>query len=215
MHLNQNLQSFLRAHFNGLTLKQPLFYNWPIALRFNLQYGEVGTTSYFQEVVHRATKLFDEVFEPTDSLFFVLTDYRYKRRKIHFKNFCFQCIRQLKKDDISFSILRQLYNHDKDDVYNRAVVLTTAGRLDFVSLLSAIAHKDFPEQRPQLGQELLSSKDIYFININKRIIFHMYDDRGLDILAAAKEDIIELYQKYKDWLLDYDRQQMDATFGLK
>ncbi|GAA4785982.1 hypothetical protein GCM10023231_12350 [Olivibacter ginsenosidimutans] len=180
MHLNQYLKYFLRDHFNGLTLKQPLFYNWPMALRFNLQHGEVGTTSYFQEVVHRATQLFEEVFEPADSLFFVLTDFRYKRRKIHFRNFCFQCIKQLKKNEISFSVLRQLYDHDKGDVYNRAVVLTTVGRLDVVSLLSAIAHKDFPEQHPQLGQEPLSSKDIYLINTSKRIIFHMYDDRGMD-----------------------------------
>ncbi|GAA4785897.1 hypothetical protein GCM10023231_12240 [Olivibacter ginsenosidimutans] len=120
----------------------------------------------------------------------------------------------MKKEEISFSVLHQLYDHDKGNVYNRAVVLTTVGRLDVVSLLSAIAHKDFPGWQPPLGQEPLSSKDIYLINISKHIIFHMYDDRGLDILAAVKEDIGWLYQKYKDWLLDYDRQQMDATFGL-
>src|SRR5690606_13347801 len=117
MNLNQQLESFLTNHFRGLALKQPLFYRWRIALRFDLQCGEVESTSYFADVVHRAGTLFNEVFEASDPIFFVLMDYRFKRRKIRFKSFCLQCIGQLKREDVHYRILRRVYSDDKDDGY--------------------------------------------------------------------------------------------------
>lgn len=40
----------------------------------------------------------------------------------------------------------------------------------------------------------------------------MYDDRGLDILAEEKSSLATLYQKYNNWLLSYNKQQMDIVF---
>ena len=40
----------------------------------------------------------------------------------------------------------------------------------------------------------------------------MYDDRGLDIISADKEILGPIYKKQKDWILDYDREQIDKQF---
>lgn len=213
-NLNQQLQTFLADNFKDLVLRQPLFYNWPFSLRFNLQEGEVGSESYFKEVLQRSHVIFNSVFQPQDDLLFVLVDYRFKRRKLHLGNFCLQCIDKINRERISFKILRHLYEKDKYDRYNRALVKCKAKELKVISILKAIAHKDFPGRTPRLGKnDRLSSKDLYLINLNKKMIFHMYDDRGLDLLASNKENLIHIYQQYNAWLLDYDRNKMFEVFG--
>ncbi|MEI4525718.1 DUF3885 domain-containing protein [Priestia megaterium] len=53
---------------------------------------------------------------------------------------------------------------------------------------------------------------IYFINLSKKKIFHLYDDRGCDVLASSKESIRFLYEEYNNWILDYDREEIDLLF---
>lgn len=45
------------------------------------------------------------------------------------------------------------------------------------------------------------------------VVFHMYDDRGLDILAPRADVRRPLYEQFSDWVLDYDRERIDATFA--
>jgi hypothetical protein len=45
------------------------------------------------------------------------------------------------------------------------------------------------------------------------IVVNAYDDRGMDITALAPAAIRHLYERYEDWLLDFDRLRMAAVFG--
>ncbi|MGX7381869.1 MULTISPECIES: DUF3885 domain-containing protein [unclassified Bacillus (in: firmicutes)] len=54
--------------------------------------------------------------------------------------------------------------------------------------------------------------DIYLINLSKQMIFHLYDDRGCDLIAADPEHLRPVYEGLQHWLLDYDRAQMDQLF---
>ncbi|MED3931645.1 DUF3885 domain-containing protein [Priestia megaterium] len=38
------------------------------------------------------------------------------------------------------------------------------------------------------------------------------DDRGCDVLASSKESIRFLYEEYNNWILDYDREEIDLLF---
>nr|WP_255408182.1 DUF3885 domain-containing protein [Sporosarcina sp. P3] len=44
-------------------------------------------------------------------------------------------------------------------------------------------------------------------------MYHLYDDRGCDIIAADKESIRYLYEQYSDWILDYDKREVDKVFA--
>ena len=44
------------------------------------------------------------------------------------------------------------------------------------------------------------------------MIYHFYDDRGCDVIASNKEDLHQLYIACHDWILDYDRDQIDQLF---
>jgi hypothetical protein len=53
---------------------------------------------------------------------------------------------------------------------------------------------------------------IYFVSIVDKIIAHIYDDRGMDIVGMEYNSVREFYVKFNDWLFDYDRLLMDTNF---
>jgi hypothetical protein len=59
-------------------------------------------------------------------------------------------------------------------------------------------------------QELVSST--YLIDSHNFILFHLYDDRGLDVVAANKELLRPLYESFNAWILDHDRKKIDLMF---
>jgi hypothetical protein len=209
--LKQEYRQFLSNNFKGLTLKQPLFYSWNLGLRFNLQLGDTSTNEYFLEVVRRASTIFESAFDQSDELFFIVKDFKYKRRKIRYPNYAFQQIKNLRKATISYSKERGIY--DPGCTYNVAIIKLTASRINHKKILTAIGHADFPPRLPRLDNRgIFTSKEIYFININKKLIFHMYDDRGLDIIAADRQTLRSIYEIHKDLLLDCDIAKIDKQF---
>ncbi|WET67790.1 DUF3885 domain-containing protein [Sphingobacterium sp.] len=210
----QEYRQFLQDHFKRLNLRAPLFYNSDFGLRFDLQVGETNTEKYFQNVIRRATAIFQNAFDDSDNVFLVLMDYKYKRRKIRFSNFIFKQIQNFHTGEINFLKEIGLYDpHDKFDIRNIGVIKLTSGRINHKTVLLAIANQDFPSRFPRLeNNHIISSKEIYFININKKLILNMYDDRGLDVVATDIETLRPIYEKHKDWILDYDREQIEKLF---
>ena len=210
----QEYRQFLSDNFKGLRLRKPLFYSWNFGLRFDLQVGDTNTDEYFKEVTKRATTIFETAFDKYDKVFLIFIDHKYRRGKIRFSNFVFQQIDNLQKTDVSYSKEKRLYEpNDKFDISNVAIIRTTAQKINYANILTAIGHTDFPPRQPRLDQNgVFTAKEVYFVNIDKKLIFNMYDDRGLDIIATDKETIRPIYIKHNDWILDYDREQIDKQF---
>jgi len=208
-------RKFLNDNFKGLRLRKPLFYSWNIGLRFDLQVGSTNTEEYFQEVTRRASIIFKSLFDSSDEVFIVLMDYKYKRRKIRFLNYVFYQIANLQKDCVRYLIEKRIY--EPNDKFDRRIVAVTkvlAEKINYKNILTAIGHTNFPPREPRLDRNgVLTDKEVYFINSSKRLIFHMYDDRGLDIIATDKETIRPIYENYNSWLLDYDRERIDKQFN--
>ena len=140
----QEYRQFLQDHFKRLNLRAPLFYNSDFGLRFDLQVGETNTEKYFQNVIRRATTIFQNAFDDSDNVFLVLMDYKYKRRKIRFSNFIFKQIQDLHTGEIIFLKEIGLYEpHDKFDIRNIGVIKLTLGRINHKTILLAIANQDF------------------------------------------------------------------------
>jgi len=213
--LKQEYKQFLADYFGGLKIRTPLFFNWKFGLRFDLQVGETNTDEYFFEVIDRATKLFEASFEADDNLIIVFLDYRYKRRKIRFSNYTFRQIQDLKKSEVNYLITKRLYEpSDKDDIRNIALIKVITNRINYKNILTAIGNTDFPPRSTRLdGNSVLTSKEIYFINVDKKLIFHMYDDRGLDIISANIETLMPIYRKYNRWILENNRSNIDKLFN--
>lgn len=210
----QEYKQFLNDNFKGLKLRKPLFYNWHFALRFNLQEGRSNTDEYFKEATRRATTIFESAFDNSDKIFLVFMDFKYRRRKIRLSNFLFNQVDNLEKSEICFSKEMNLYEPSlKFDIRNIAIIKATADRINYKMILKAISHSDFPLREPRLDQKgAFTEKEIYFINIDKKIILNMYDDRGLDLISADKENLRQIYKDHEEWILDYDREQINSQF---
>jgi len=53
---------------------------------------------------------------------------------------------------------------------------------------------------------------IYIFDTKLNTIFHLYDDRGVDIVSGCKDTLLPIYEKYNSWILDYDRKRIDQIF---
>jgi hypothetical protein len=49
---------------------------------------------------------------------------------------------------------------------------------------------------------------VYFLNPATAMIVHMYDDRGLDMIAATREALTPIYRTFSEWVLDFDRERI-------
>ena len=120
----------------------------------------------------------------------------------------------MKKGEIGYFKTKELYYlNDKSDIWNTGVIKATTNRVNYRNIFTAILNSDFLNRQQRLEKkETFTSREIYFVNIDKKHIFNAYDDRGVDIVAAVKETLRPIYEKYNNWLLDYDRKEMDNLF---
>ncbi|CAH8768799.1 hypothetical protein PDENDC454_25074 [Paenibacillus dendritiformis C454] len=44
------------------------------------------------------------------------------------------------------------------------------------------------------------------------MIYHLYDDRGCDVICAALDPLRPLYEEFNDWILEYDREKIEGLF---
>ena len=63
-----------------------------------------------------------------------------------------------------------------------------------------------------LGGVLAFTSSVYIVDVENHVILHLYDDRGLDIVAYEKNTLSPLYKKLNEWILDYDRKEIDRVF---
>ena len=201
------LADFFQKKFRGLLLRAPLFYSWPIGIRFDLQNGFPTDDAYFHEVVRRAMGLFEAVFQTDDPVLVVQQQWRGKRVRIKHNSFLLRQL-NLTKSQLSFQQIGNPYPQAfQPGRWNRVCAATTASCIPYAAIFEAISRQDFPALKPVLYH------DIFFLNQRTGIIFHMYDDRGIDIIAPTASVLQHIYELHKDLILDYDQEKIAAVFN--
>ncbi len=57
--------------------------------------------------------------------------------------------------------------------------------------------------------------DFFITDLERGVVLHVYDDRGMDVCARDQQALVPLYTNLSEWLLEYDRPAMDAAFAAK
>ncbi len=65
----------------------------------------------------------------------------------------------------------------------------------------------------ELGIRPRSNCRLHLLDLERQILFHPYDDRGMDIIGNDRVLMQQIYLRFNNWLLDYDRSTMDAFFN--
>ncbi|MEK5333144.1 DUF3885 domain-containing protein [Lysinibacillus sp. FSL W8-0992] len=209
------LNDFMHENYPNLQLRPPLFYSWDIGIRFKLGVNwkwefDYPDNPYVLGCYKRAITLFEALHAPTENIFVVMDIHDFKNNrnlKRKFKNFPRYVNKSLMLK-LSHEALPYIFPEDDEEgifLTNRFTLQCKTSDFNYKLLLKAICNQDL-ELKPYLAHS------VYFINSNRKTIFHVYDDRGCDLLATSPAGIKDIYERHNDWILDYDRAEIDKVF---
>ncbi|MFE6138547.1 DUF3885 domain-containing protein [Bacillus sp. NPDC057893] len=220
-------KEYMNQTFPGVTLVPYIYFQWETHLHFDFgkdKYQNVEGTDdlnmeYFSQLYTCNKYLFEDIFSKKDTVFLVTNVYRFKQENIKNPQKINVYNRFIKKRDLKFHIRQEtlpfLFEDEEADLYctSQFSLKCLAEDIKYEPLIEAANHEDFPDLRPRLGRKKeISYPDVFFINVTKDIIMFIYDDRGCEVIAKNKEMIRDLYEKYKEWIPDYERESIDDLF---
>src|SRR5580700_2487964 len=189
-----DLAAYLSEKFPSLTLGGGLFYRWPVGIRF-----ELGPDAFRE----RAPKLYEVVFAPEDSCVIVSQDWP-EHTALHqryFRVFSLPGAFDSRYPLGLQSLQMTAEEHGEQETFSLQWAQVPARSFQYGAVLEGIANADHAQTPSVSGR-------IYFLNPARAMIMHMYDDRGLDMIAASRESLIPIYRTFSDWVLDSDREQI-------
>lgn len=195
-----------------VSFEQPIFYHAPIGIRFEIggeadiyiKKGifrkEITNPEYLQEAYHRARTIFNILPKPFTILRIDLhsigkeleKELKVIRDSCHLPEPTERMVQQFTLEGDEYCITSLYWD-----------LMSTTLSID--QLLKEIIYAD-------IGGHNFFASAVYLMNPNDKVLFHLYDDRGLDIVAQDKETLRPCYQQYAQWLLDYDREKMQKVF---
>ncbi|MEK4048585.1 DUF3885 domain-containing protein [Bacillus sp. FSL K6-2839] len=215
--MSDQTNSFLKSHFPDLVLTPSLFYQWPFGLRFEVADWSLGEESVVLEKAgDRALKIVRYAFDPEDDILFVTDVYTQheheltKQKLLVYQKYVRQQVRNRLRHELLTYVRPEL---DEPLTLERFTLTCQLQDIRLRPLLQAICQEDFYAPNQIMKGKL--DNEIYLINLSKQMIFHLYDDRGCDLIASDSERLRPVYEGLQHWLLDYDRAQMDRLFAAK
>lgn len=182
---------------------RPVFYNSPVSIRFEIGVSEgvdTGSDEYLHQALFRAKSIYENLPDKPDIL----------RIDVYADNIeDMECGFDKLKLGLPTEKVDCEYTDADGDIIQRSSYYWDLKLFDFdyERLLYEVIKSDFG------GISFLDS--VYFIDTDNAVLFCLYDDRGADVSAATAETILPLYERFNDYILDYDRAQIDRIFQRK
>lgn len=212
------LNDFMYENFPKLELRPALFYSWDTSIRFELGVNESSVSIhenslYLPGVYKRAITLFKSLHSESDDIY-VVVDVNDFADGATFKHKLKIFSPYIKDKSVLYRLNLKTIPYifpddDEEGIYktHRFTLKCKTSDFKYIPMIKAICNQD-------MGIRPMIFHRVYFININRKTIFHVYDDRGCDLLASSPEAIRGVYNKYNDWILDYDRAKIDKVFNI-
>ncbi|AMW99889.1 DUF3885 domain-containing protein [Rummeliibacillus stabekisii] len=176
-------------------------------LRFELGLVELEGKEYFKEIYQRIFSIFDFLFDTNDTIMFITAI----NESVEYKGKDLPNIQRFLKDKkliYGLSCKTEPYEFDEEDIEMRTTLYSLKVKKESIRrdyLFQAISNQDFARKPSIMG-------NVYLLNLSQNTLLHMYDDRGCDVYALNKENLLPLYHKFRKWILDYNRIQIDHIF---
>ena len=207
-----DIQSMLLNTFGCMELPRAPFYQYEFALRFELGGEEVSTKrplKRFAQAFQRAEDIAQLLFQDTAALWVLSSETDYEGRSPSAK-----ALKPLKYSTLSkkdFHHFNSTTHKENDSVFDDeyrqhwfAAKLKAPEDLPEVLWLSLAA---------ELGIRPAIHTQLYFVDFDRKVAMHPYDDRGLDVFAMDRDALLPLFKQRRSWLLEYDREKMERVFG--
>jgi Domain of unknown function (DUF3885) len=186
----ERVARFLAEHFPGLVLAPPLVERWPVALRLELGEGLKGV-GRVERAADRAAEVYESAFGPGDEA--LVVGWLWPPFDVDVLGL-FESVPGDAPVSFGPERLHTLGEDEEAEVPLLQAVLATAARLlDHRRLLRGVANRE-------LGLDPALVWEVYVLNESRPLVFHMYDDRGLDVVAASEQTLHPLRRQFGAWL---------------
>ncbi len=175
-----------------------------------------GSDERIEQVITRVVALFEDLFDTNDNICIYIKDWEIDVDPMFGDTTPIYIYQLLAKRVLEEETMYKL-DEDIDEMGN-SVQITQAYKVRFLSdQLAEIPYKKIFNgiANYEQGREPSISQSIYFINLEKDILFHMYDDRGCIVYSNSKDKLINMYRKYNKWIVEYRRKSIDRMFSEK
>lgn len=215
------MKEYLNKAFSEVELIPSLYYQWDLSIHFTLgqnsyQLTDKGETNigYFAKVYNQVHTIFNELFEGDDELFLVTNLYKYigekqPTRKLNVYN------RYVKNKRLLTHLQVETYPYPFEIEEGKYEMQQFSLRckvrdIKVNSLIKAAIHEDFP-LKPKLGGYPPGYPDVFFVNVTKNVMLFIYDDRGCEVLGLDKQQMNNIYKKYRKWVDELDRGKIERS----
>lgn len=194
----------MEEHYKGLELSLGFYHKWDVGIHVELGDDDAINQKLNMPKFHIEYQQIFEIipllFKKTDDIIVVVNSYPNETKKTVYPNFFQRYVKDQKK---KYSLHLQEFNSefDEDDIFVQQMELyCTVADLKLELLLKTCIHEDFFSENPRLKRKnCIYAPDVFLINVNTNCIFHLYDDRGCEIINTDIEFHNELKDYFKEW----------------
>lgn len=200
--------------FGWEDLPRPLFYECDFALRFELGGDHEMGPNRLLQAMDRARAIASLVFAEAETLTLIVPFYSRRTKAVAPS----ALIKALKKLEISggSGATKRIAPRDSDHAENAAdgwhrflFSFDMANSPDQISSLIWAAVINEMGVWPRFSAIAKN----YILDFERGVAMHIYDDRGMDLVAIRPALLRPCYESFNSYLLDQDRARMAATFA--
>lgn len=179
-------------------LKEPLFYNNVNSLRFEL-YDKAGGNK--KKVLDFLDSIFDYVLK-SDTVFILC------RSMLPVKHKADKLQKYVNGNLCKFYEKTAYFNSPDPDFIESGDEVLTLYIIDKSNICLNRFLKSLCSQSKDLNEVFL------LIDLDNYAALHVYDDRGMDVIAGDLKFLKNLYEKYNYWIIEHNRQDIEKKLGL-
>jgi hypothetical protein len=194
--MNQNVRKVFLFSHHTYRLKENL--------RFELALdSEINFHKRIQGAIKRAQTLFDEVFLGEEDIELIIPDFAERSGNGLIRKYL-----KLPNYQLIDSFTTPVFEPFGMDEVTMLVIRTKLNNVRIKKIIEGLCYKDFVEDG-----KLRIKGYLFFYNLKTETLVNIYDDRGCDIWSTNITSQRKLYNEYNDWILDYDRKEIDSFYS--
>ncbi|GGB77967.1 DUF3885 domain-containing protein [Shewanella inventionis] len=205
-----SIRDRIQSIFNDRAFERPLFYAYEDGLRFELSEGGHFLTQFL--TAHRkALEICEHLFNGSESIQVCL--------KVGGEKSLLSVLSTIKALKIAGVYSNTTKEHwtefdpewEGDEDYENSLwhyIAFNISKNDLSNVLWCALATDFGYIEPN------PSAIMYLFDLDREIMVFPYDDRGMDVIGNNKPILLNLYNTFNHYLLEYDKEAMDAAFRI-
>ena len=197
------IRSQIESIFKGKAFERPLFYSFEGGLRFELSEGG-SYINQFITATQKADEICQYIFKQQETVNVCINFYGRKKLLASLSVF-----RELKELNILIPKNSEHWSEsaeEDDDFYSHYIAFSASKEI-IKSFLWCACASDFGYIKPN------PRVVVYLFNLDQEVVAFPYDDRGMDVIGNNHSFLNALYKEFNQYILDYDRESMEATFN--